>query len=113
MSTTSAKHALPVSLTPAKRYTKKPRQALVSSSLDSLWGIRGYCACFCLQKTGLMDSCGEGVGCVYYIVDLQKCVKLQYSFTKLCNYLLFVFTIDGQARLVRIVRLQTDNLHCR
>ncbi len=100
---------------PAKRYTKKPRQALVSSSLVSLGGIRGYCACFCLQKTGWMDSCREGVGVctVNYIVDLQQCAKLQYSITKLPNYLLFVFYHRWKARLVCIVRLQTVNLQCR
>jgi hypothetical protein len=63
-----------------------------------------------------MDSCGEGGGCVYYIVDLQQCTKLQYFITFRCVTIYFLYLPQmgiGQACLVRIVRLQTDNLQCR
>ncbi len=44
----------------AKRYTKKPRQTLVSSSLDSLGLSAAVAHVFRLQKTSLMDSWGRG-----------------------------------------------------
>ncbi len=51
----------------AKRYTKKPRQTLVSSSLDSLELCAAVAHVFRLQKTSLMDSWGKGDGvCVLY-----------------------------------------------
>jgi hypothetical protein len=54
-------------LAPAKRYTKKPRQTLVSSSLDSLGLSAAVAHVFRLQKTSLMDSWGRGYGvCALY-----------------------------------------------
>ena len=58
---------------PAKRYTKKPRQTLVSSSLDSLGLSAAVVHVFRLQKTSLMDSWGRGDGvCALYCRFLIK-----------------------------------------
>ena len=55
-------------LLPVKRYRKKPRQDLVSSSLDSL-GLSAAVAHVFVCRL-LMDSWGKGVWrCVYYTVD--------------------------------------------
>ncbi len=57
----------------AKRYTKKPRQTLVSSSLDSLGLSAAVAHVFHLQKTSLMDSWVRGDGvCALYCRFLIK-----------------------------------------
>ncbi len=61
----------------AKRYTKKPRQALVSSSLDSLGLSAAVAHGFLLQKTSLMDSWGGGWGvcCIFQGVCKSQLVR--------------------------------------
>jgi hypothetical protein len=61
----------------AKRYTKKPRQTLVSSSLNLLGLSEVVAHVFVCKRLVCWIRGGGGVRCVYYIVDLQWCAKLQ------------------------------------
>jgi hypothetical protein len=73
---------------PAKRYTKKPRQALVSSSLDSLGLSAAVAHVFHLQKTSLTDSWGRGDGvCVLYCRFQGVCkVTISPLLSKVTSY---------------------------
>ncbi len=75
---------------PAKRYTKKPRQALVSSSLDSLGLSAAVAHVFRLQNTSLTDSWGRGDGvCVSYCRFQGVCkVTVSPLLSKVTSYFL-------------------------
>ncbi len=61
-----------------QRYTKKPRQVLVSSSLDSLGLSKAVAHAFvCKRMVWWIHGGGGGEGGVYYIVDMQWSAKLQ------------------------------------
>ncbi len=68
------------------RDTKKPRQALVSSLLDSLGLSAAVAHAFVCKRLVWWIHGGKGLGCEYYIVDMQWFSRLKGIILKTWTY---------------------------